>query len=74
MRTCYIELADHPFPAFPESRHHRLKGRLKEFWEYEVGGSARSLRLRADGERVRYKDRKDDPLVVYGGPAPPDTH
>lgn len=64
MRTCYIELADNPFPAFPESRHHRLKGKLKEFWEYEVGG----------GERVRYKKRDDDPLVVYGGPAPSGTH
>jgi hypothetical protein len=70
---CYIELADRPFPAFPESRHHRLEGRPNEFWEYEVGGSAGSIRLRAGGERVRYRDRKDDPLVVYGGPPPPDT-
>lgn len=65
MRTCHIELADHPFPAFPRTRHHALKGKLKDFWEYEVGG----------GERVRYKRHSDgNPLVVYAGPAPSDTH
>ena len=65
MRDCYIELADHPFPVFPRSRHHPLKGKLRDFWEYEVGG----------GERVRYKRWNDgNPLVVYAGPAPSDTH
>ncbi len=69
MRRCYIDLADHPFPQLPSPRHHRLKGRLKSFWEWEVGG----------GSRVRYKpgeadETEHDPVVVYGGPAPPDTH
>ncbi len=65
MRDCYIELADHPFPVFPRSRHHPLKGKLRDFWEYGVGG----------GERVRYKRGKDgNPLVMYAGPAPSDTH
>ncbi len=65
MRICYIELADRPFPAFPGPRHHALKGKLRDFWEYEVGG----------GERVRYKRGNDgNPLVVYAGSAPSDTH
>ena len=67
MRRCYIELADNPFPPMQTNRHHQLKGKLKGFWEYEVDG----------GARVRYKRGPDDHvvvLVVYAGPAPPDTH
>jgi hypothetical protein len=65
MRRCYIELADNPFPPFPTPRHHEMKGRLAGVWEYEVGG----------GERVRYKRGEDgQPVVIYAGPAPPDTH
>ena len=42
-----------------------MAGRLKDFWEWEVGG----------GERVRYKRGPDGaPVVVYAGPAPSDTH
>jgi hypothetical protein len=42
-----------------------LKGRFREFWEWEVGG----------GERVRYKKHSDgNPVVVYAGPSPADTH
>jgi len=37
MRRCYIELADNPFPPMQTNRHHQLKGKLKGFWEYEVG-------------------------------------
>ena len=66
MRRCYIDLADNPFPKLPTPRHHRLKGkRLRDFWEWEVGG----------GERVRYKAGADgSPVVVYAGPAPSSTH
>lgn len=65
MRRCYVELADRPYPAAPTRRHHGMKGRLKDFWEYEVGGA----------ERVRYKRGEDgDPVVSYAGSAPPDTH
>lgn len=66
MRRCYIDLADRPFPTLPTPRHHRLKGkRLRDFWEWEVGS----------GERVRYKRGPDgEPVVVYAGPAPSDTH
>ncbi len=65
MRGCYIELADNPYPRGQLPRHHRLKGKLKHFWEYEVTG----------GDRVRYKRGADgNPLVVYAGSAPPDTH
>ncbi len=32
------------------NRHHQLKGKLKGFWEYEVGG----------GARVRYKRGPND--------------
>lgn len=65
MRSCYIELAEHPFPPGQLRRHHRLKGKLKDFWEYEVTG----------GERVRYKrGRNGEVLVVYAGSAPSDTH
>lgn len=69
MRRCYVELADKPFPRTQLPRHHRLKGRLRDFWEYEVGG----------GERVRYKmgekgEAKNCAVVVYAGPAPSDTH
>lgn len=65
MHRCYMELADNPFPPGQLERHHRLKGRLKEFCEYEVAG----------GARVRYKrGRKGEAIVVYAGPAPPDTH
>lgn len=66
MRRCYIELADNPYPPGQLRRHHRLKGkRLKDSWEYEVTG----------GDRVRYRRGSDgDPVVVYAGSAPPDTH
>lgn len=66
MRRCYVDLADKPFPKLPSQRHHRLKGKLKDFWEWEVGG----------GARVRYQahDTSTDPVVVYGGPPPSDTH
>ena len=65
MRRCYIVLVDHPYPPGQLPRHHRLKGRLKQCWEYEVSG----------GDRVRYKRGADgDPIVVYAGSAPPDTH
>lgn len=66
MRPCYIELADNPYPPGQQPRHHRLKGKkLKDFWEYEITG----------GDRVRYKrGAAGDPLVVYAGSAPPDTH
>jgi hypothetical protein len=65
LRDCYHDLAHAPFPPRPTPRHHRLKGRLREFWEWEVGG----------GERVRYKKHFDgNPVVVYAGPSPPDTH
>lgn len=66
MIRCYVDLADHPFPAARTRRHHRLQGkRLRDFWEWEVGG----------GERVRYKRGPDgNPVVVYAGPAPSDTH
>ncbi len=65
MRRCYIELADNPYPPGQLPRHHRLKGKLKQYWEYEVAG----------GDRVRYKRGADgDPVVVYTGSAPPDTH
>lgn len=67
MRRCYIELADRPFPASPTRRHHQLKGKLKGFWEYEDDG----------GARMRYKrgpDHRVVVLVIYAGPAAPDTH
>lgn len=65
MRRCYVELADNPGPPGQLPRHHRLKGRLKDYWEYEVSG----------GDRVRYKLGVDgDAVVVYAGPAPSDTH
>lgn len=66
MRRCYVELADRPCPPGQLPRHHQLKGKkLKGFWEFEVTG----------GARVRYKRGGDgDPVVVYAGPAPPDTH
>jgi hypothetical protein len=70
MVTCYMELATHPCPSWPTQRHHRLKGKKLSqgsgpFWEYEVGG----------GERVRYKQGPNgEAVVVYAGPAPPDTH
>jgi len=42
-----------------------MKGKLKEFWEYEVAG----------GARVRYKRGiNNEIIVVYAGAAPPDTH
>jgi hypothetical protein len=60
-RTCYIELADRPFPPFPTPRHHRMKGKLKDFWEYEVTG----------GDRVRYKESPNGkPLIVHAGGHP----
>lgn len=65
MRRCYIELADNPFPPGQLRRHHRLKGKLKEFWEYEVTG----------GDRIRYKRGPGgEVVVVYAGTAPSDTH
>lgn len=66
MRRCYIDLADSPFPKLPAPRHHRLKGRLRDVWEWEVGGDS----------RVRYRHALEgpEPVVIYGGPAPPDTH
>lgn len=65
MERVYRELADNPYPRTYAGRHHRMAGRLRDFWEFEVGG----------GERVRYKRGADgDPVVVYAGPAPPDTH
>ena len=65
MRQCYAELADNPFPPGQLARHHRLKGKLRDHWEYEVGG----------GERVRYKRGPNgEPVVTYAGPAPADTH
>lgn len=64
MQRCYQELADNPFPPGQLSRHHRLKGKLKDLWEYEVSG----------GDRVRYKRGADsDPLVIYAGSHPSDT-
>lgn len=67
MRQCYVELADNPFPPGQLPRHHQLKGKLKGFWEYEVGGGARVRYTRGPEKRVVV-------LVVYAGPAPPDTH
>lgn len=65
MARCYEDLTSAPFPKVPGERHHQLKANLREFWEWEVGG----------GSRIRYKQRDDgNPLVVYGGPAPSDTH
>jgi hypothetical protein len=65
MERVYRELADSPYPRTYSGRHHRMAGRLGDFWEFEVGG----------GERVRYKRGADgDPVIVYAGPAPPDTH
>jgi mRNA-degrading endonuclease YafQ of YafQ-DinJ toxin-antitoxin module len=65
MRTCYIEIADNPFPPGHQRRHHQLKGNLKGIWQYEVGG----------GERVWYKPGPDgQPIVTYAGSAPPATH
>ena len=65
MHKCYIELADNPFPHGQLRRHHQMKGKLKEFWEYEVAG----------GARVRYKRGiNNEIIVVYAGAAPPDTH
>jgi hypothetical protein len=65
MRRRYIELADSPYPPGQLPRHHRLKGKLKDFWEYEVTG----------GDRVRYRrGPNDDPVVTYAGSAPSDTH
>lgn len=65
MLRCYIELADNPFPPGQLPRHHRLKGQLKQFWEYEV----------TKGDRVRYKrGPTGEVVVVYAGSAPPDTH
>lgn len=70
MATCYEELTKNPCPSWPTPRHHRLKGKKHAqgngpFWEYEVGG----------GERVRYKEGENgEAVVVYAGPAPPDTH
>lgn len=64
MRRCYIELADRPFPPGQLPRHHRLKGRLKGTWEYEVSG----------GDRVRYKRGPGGtPVVTYAGSHPADT-
>jgi hypothetical protein len=65
MRRCYIELADNPFPPGQLRRHHRLKGKLRQFWEYEVSG----------GDRVRYRRGPNgEVVVVYAGSAPADTH
>lgn len=65
MRRCYIELADRPFPPGQLLRHHRLKGRLQDFWEYELTG----------GDRIRYKHGSDGrPVIVtYAGGHPTDT-
>ena len=61
----YRQLADNPYPPSYRGRHHRMAGRLKDHWEFEVSG----------GHRVRYKRGPDgDPIVTYAGPAPPDTH
>lgn len=64
MRSCYIELADNPFPPGQRRRHHQMKGKLKGTWEYEVAG----------GDRVRYKGGpKGEVLVIYAGSHPADT-
>jgi mRNA-degrading endonuclease YafQ of YafQ-DinJ toxin-antitoxin module len=49
------------------NRHYQLKGKLKGFWEYEVDGGAHVLYKRGPDDHVVV-------LVVYVGPAPPDTH
>lgn len=64
MERVYADLTTAPFPVRRTRRHHRLFGRLKDYWEWEVGG----------GARVRYKRGPDgNPVVVYAGSHPPDT-
>lgn len=69
MRRSYEILRDEPFPRSPTPRHHELRGRLRDLYEYEA---TKGLRVRYRRGDTGPEDGK--PVVVLVETAPADTH